>query len=106
MLTTRIRLNISSSQWNTIPIYGNVGSVVGSKSLSVWPSTYPTKTLQQWEAIVKVREPIVFQKPGKQARAPRDFINQSVLVQQTGKRKKGKKKRDVPKALHKEWLTY
>ena len=31
---------------------------------------------------MKVWEPIVFQKPGEQARAPKDFFNQSALAMQ------------------------
>ncbi len=39
-----------------------------------WPATYPTKTLEQWEAIVEMWKPWVFRKPTEKVKHPRNFI--------------------------------
>jgi len=44
------------------------------------PATYPTKTREQWEAIVESWRPWVFRTPDEKATPPREFIRQSALV--------------------------
>jgi arylsulfatase A-like enzyme len=45
-----------------------------------WPATYPTKTLEQWEAIVEKWKPWVFRKPTEKAGHPRKFIAQTEIT--------------------------
>ncbi len=35
-----------------------------------WPATYPTKTLEEWEAILEKFKPWVYRKPGEQMKHP------------------------------------
>jgi N-sulfoglucosamine sulfohydrolase len=55
-----------------------------------WPATYPTKTKEQWEAIVERWKPWVFRKPGSKGGHAGNFVNQTALVKQQkqGKRQK------------------
>lgn len=55
-----------------------------------WPSTYPTKTKDQWNEIVKAWQPYVFRKPGKKARAPMELIRASALVKKGPRKRKRK----------------
>ncbi|MCP4451295.1 MAG: sulfatase-like hydrolase/transferase, partial [Planctomycetes bacterium] len=45
-----------------------------------WPATYPTKTLEQWEAIVEEWKPWVFRGPTEKVKHPRAFIAQTALA--------------------------
>jgi N-sulfoglucosamine sulfohydrolase len=57
-----------------------------------WPATYPTKTLAQWEEILKQWEPWVFRSPDqKRAPHPRDLIAKTALAPQKAKQTKTKK---------------
>ena len=57
-----------------------------------WPSTYPTRSREQWEVIVEKWKPWVFRAPGAKAAHPRRFINESALVK-SGRVGRKKKKR-------------
>jgi hypothetical protein len=35
-----------------------------------WPSTYPTKTLEEWEATLELFKPWVFRAPGQEMKHP------------------------------------
>ena len=35
-----------------------------------WPSTYPTKTLKEWEVTLELFEPWVFREPGEDVKHP------------------------------------
>lgn len=50
-----------------------------------WPATYPTKTREQWEAIVEKWKPWVFRAPGTEATHAGNFINGSALVKRPKK---------------------
>lgn len=45
-----------------------------------WPSTYPTKTLGQWETIVEKWKPWVFRKPTEKVKHPRNFIVTTEII--------------------------
>lgn len=55
-----------------------------------WPSTYPTKSKEEWNAIVEAWKPYVFRKPRGKALAPRAMIGQTALVKQEPKSRKKK----------------
>ena len=57
-----------------------------------WSAKYPTKSLAQWEAIVKAWEPYVFRKPSEKASAPKGFIAESGIGKKPKKKKKDGKK--------------
>jgi arylsulfatase A-like enzyme len=44
-----------------------------------WPSAYPTKSEEQWEAIVEAWKPWVFRAPDEKAVHPGEFIRESAL---------------------------
>ncbi len=44
------------------------------------PATYPTKTLEQWEAIVEAWKPWVFRSPTDKGKHPRAFVTRTALA--------------------------
>ncbi len=45
-----------------------------------WPSDYPTRTLEEWESILKLWNPWVFRKLGSEIKDPGDEIEKTSLV--------------------------
>lgn len=56
-----------------------------------WPATYPTKSKEEWNAVMKGWHDYVFRKPGEKVKAPRAIIAESALVKKAPKKKKRKK---------------
>lgn len=58
-----------------------------------WPATYPTKTLEQWEAVVEAWKPWVFRSPTEQVEHPRGVVIKTEMVKVSHKfMNKSKKK--------------
>ena len=48
-----------------------------------WPSTYPTRTLEEWEHVLELWQPWVFREPGSKVQRPDREITKGNLAQIT-----------------------
>ncbi|MHC4221791.1 MAG: sulfatase family protein, partial [Planctomycetota bacterium] len=55
-----------------------------------WPATYPTRTLEQWQAIVEKWKPWVFRKPTEKVEHPKKYITKTELAGPVNRRPKEK----------------
>ncbi len=46
-----------------------------------WPSTYPTRSLEDWEQVLELWQPWVFREPGSNIERPDKKISKTNLVQ-------------------------